>query len=271
MVPTIKHWLSLVFVVAAFLGLAKNAAAASTVSNAGVCSDTNMLLMIDASGTTPSECSLPGGTFLIESLYYQNASKVGATALAAYPMLRLLAGATARLDIMVDAPSQIAESNLQGNFYPGTRGGFGLNYGIVQSLQSSVTIGAEVDAPASLYEPSETQPKYRFGASSLFQLDRGVFLNASLDASSSQSIGFNQIYPMAKIGLGMLATERTKLNFDLGTQAITRRASLQSFGDASVTQLLHKNLSLDVGIGSAFNPVKDTKAHYLATGLNFRP
>ncbi len=222
---------------------------------------------------TPSACVLPPKTFLVESLYYQNASKVGGTALAAYPMVRLRAGLTQRLEMLVDAPSQVAESGLGGaGLYPASSPGLGLNYALAQSNIRAVTLGAELLPPESLYEPNRAaQPSYRLDLSSAFRVSQFLTLNAAVAGSSSRRVGLEHVCPTALVGASITPNPRTRISFDLGARIITRHSSWQSFGDISVTQLLRKKLAFDVGLGTAFNPVNDQKSHYLAAGFNFRP
>jgi hypothetical protein len=240
-------------------------------SAVGVCSGTNLLLMAGVTDVTPNQCVLPAGSVMLESLYYQNASAVGSTAVAAYPMVRLLAGATPHLEVVVDFPSQIAEWDSKGDYYPGTHSGIGLNYALAQGMRDSLILGAEVYAPASLFASNQTQPKYTFGATTLKQLQRGVYFDATLAMSTSRVLGFGQILPELKAGLSILPAARTEVEFHLGERMVTQNASGQAFGDIGVTQLLRRDLSFTVGIGSSFNSVSNTKGHYLESGLTYKP
>src|SRR5581483_11581783 len=72
-------------------------------------------------------CLVHRGTVVIETMYYQNASRVGGTALAAYPEATVRIGLGDRVELFVDAPSNVAKSgeNGLGVFYF-THPGFGL-------------------------------------------------------------------------------------------------------------------------------------------------
>ena len=61
-----------------------------------------------------------------------------------------------------------------------------------------------------------------------------------------------------------------QLSTDLGTRIVTRHAVAQSFGDFAVTRRFDRHLSFTVGLGTTFNAVNDAKAHYLASGFNYR-
>ena len=96
-----------------------------------VCTNASLLTTATGSSQIPSPCIVPGGNLLIETLYYQNASKVGGTALAAYPLLGFDAGLGRRVDAIVDLPSQIAESGRNGaGIYPRSHATYVLRYGL---------------------------------------------------------------------------------------------------------------------------------------------
>jgi hypothetical protein len=238
-----------------------------------VCGGGNLLTTGSTPSGTPAACLVPARTVLVESLYYQNASKVGGTALAAYPMFRLRAGVAPRVEVVVDAPSQVAESGLGGaGLYPASSPGIGVNYALAQNYRRSMALGAELLPPESLYAPNRAaQPRYQFDLSSAYRVSPLLRLDATLAGASSRSAGLQRIYPTAMFGADLTPEQRTRISLDLGARIITRHAAWQSFGDVSVTRLLRKKLAFDVGLGTAFNPVNDQKSHYLAAGFNFKP
>ncbi len=250
-------------------------AAAGGVASADpdVCGSGNLLTIGSTANGVPEACIVPAKTFLLESLYYQNASKVGGTALAAYPMFRLRAGVAERLELVVDAPSQVAESGLGGaGLYPASSPGVGLNYELTRSERRVLTFGAELLPPESLYDPNHAaQPRYRFDLGSAYRVSHVLTLNATLAGSSSPRVGLQHICPAAIVGAEITPAKLTRISIDLGGRIVSRQSAWQSFGDVSVTQLLKKNLAFDIGLGTAFNPVSDQKSHYLAAGFNFKP
>ena len=121
-------------------------------------------------------CSAAPGTLLIETLYFQNASSMGGTALAAYPLVRLRTGLTRRLELVVDPPSQVAESGLRGRgLYPTTLFGYGLNYALTSSGRSASALGVELSPPSSRFTIDARQPKYIFDYTFGYKVgDRGT-------------------------------------------------------------------------------------------------
>lgn len=235
----------------------------------GPCAKVTPLDSIDGLNDSPSSCTILPGMLLIESLYYQNASKIGGTALAAYPMFRVRTGITKRLEFTLDTPSQVAESGLAGaGLYPCSRAGYGLKYAFAETMNSEIAIGLQQRPPPSRFTPSLTQAKYTFDLTGGFHLSQRLKLNALLGGTTSGKVGFQHIFPMVTAGLGIRLDERDELSVDLGTRFIARHTWPQSFGDISITRLVSPNLAVDVGLGTAFNPVSDTKAHYLAAGFN---
>jgi hypothetical protein len=60
-------------------------------------------------------CLVGRGHSVIDITYYQNASSVGGTALAAYPEATIRFGIARNLEVFVDAPSDVAKSGLDGH------------------------------------------------------------------------------------------------------------------------------------------------------------
>jgi hypothetical protein len=192
------------------------------------------------SSAIPSPCTVAPGSFLLEGLYYQNASKVGGTALAAYPLLQVQAGVFRRVDLVVDAPSQIAESGLAGaGIYPRSHSSYGARYLFAQSQRLALATSFAVSPPASFYAPSESQPKYALALVSAYRLTPGLTLRAKSEVSTSHDV--------------------------------TARVGPQTFVDVDVKRMLARKLMFDVGVGTSFNAIASSKAHYLASGLSFRP
>jgi hypothetical protein len=248
------------------------ATAAHAAPVVDVCQSGSLLALTDGVAGVPSPCVLGAGTFLVQSLYFQNASKVGGSALAEYPMFNLRAGIGNRLELSIDTPSQVAYSGSRGaGLYILTHPGGGVLYRLTDSSRLAVALGATISPPVQRFEPVLSQPRYAFDLSSTYRLDDHFALDAAIMAHTSRSIGFNQMYPGGVLGLTYTPDRTTQLATSIGTRVVAHGSSLQRYGDVSVTHLLAKNVSVDVGLGTAFNPVADTKSHYLGAGLNFRP
>jgi hypothetical protein len=235
------------------------------------CTASNPFATTDDLSGIWSPCAVPRGTFVAEAVYFQNASAVGGTALAAYPLLRLRTGIVPRLELVVDAPSQIAESRRGGGgLYPLTSAGYGIGYTAAQSATDAIGILAQVLPPTSRFAPSQTQPRYMLSLTSAHQVGRRSTLGAFLSAISSGRVGFTQVLPTLAVRGGYDATATTQITTDIGTRLVSRRSVAQSFGDVGVNQRLHGNLLFTVGVGTSFNAVANAKAHYLASGFTYR-
>ena len=238
----------------------------------GYCGGASLVALIDAPSGNAMPCTVGGGTILLESLYYQNASKVGGTALAAYPLIRLRGGISSRLDLTLDSPSQVAESGLRGaGLHPSSRGGFGAAYEFAQGDRTAIALNAEIEPPASCFAPSQTQSKYNVDVSAGYRLTDHLSFDGSIAGVTSRSTVFQRIFPASTFGVGHAVGPNTLLSSDLGTRFLARRTSPQSFGDLAIAEALRRNVIFDLGLGTAFNPVSNVKAHYLAAGFDYFP
>jgi hypothetical protein len=234
--------------------------AACSIANAAFAND-------DLSGF-PSLCTVAPGRLAVETVYFQNASRAGGTALAAYPLVRLRTGVARGLEAYVDPPSQVAESGLHGlGLYPVTHIGYGVNYALHARDDAAGTLGIEVVPPASRFAVNEQQPKYIFTAGYGRQFGRYA-LAVSAQGSSSRTAGFGRIAPSAAVRLTGDAGSRTQISTDVGSRVVAHGAVAQTFADVSISERLRSNLGFALGIGTTFNGVENAKAHYLASGFN---
>jgi hypothetical protein len=236
-----------------------------------VCTTQNPAFTTDDLSGITSPCAAPPGTLIIEMLYYQNASRVGGTALAAYPLVRLQTGIVRHLEVVLDTPSQVAESGLAGTgLYPTTHAGYGLNYTFASNARMAASAGVELVPPSSRFVVDQTQPKYMLTATIGYRAASRVTLSATVTGTSSGAVGFNRITPSAAVRLAYDFGAKTQVSWDIGARFVVRHAVAQSYGDIAVNQQLRKNLTFAVGLGTTFNPVSDAKAHYLASGFNLQ-
>jgi hypothetical protein len=237
-----------------------------------VCTGAPLLSMAAGSSEIPSPCTVSTGSVLVETLYYQNASKVGGTALAGYPMLQLAAGVAQRVEIVFDPPSQIAESGLHGvGVFAKSHSSYGLRYRLSRTARIVFTAGFAVTPPASLYAPSEAQPKYLLDVNSAYHLTPGLTIKGIALASTSHTAGAGRVLPAQALGADISLSPSTVLSSDIGRRSVTARARAQLFGALSLKRSLGREFMFDMGLGTAFNPVAHAKAHYLSTGLSFQP
>jgi hypothetical protein len=256
------------------LGLALPAFAAPesfAVSDAVCASQNPAFIEDDISGFT-APCAAAPGTLTIESLYFQNASRVGGTALAAYPLVRLRTGVTHHLELVLDPLSQVAESGLHGvGLYPITRFGYGANYTLAATTNTASGLGVEVQPPNSLFNVNDRQSKFIFDYTFAYRVSRRVSLSAIATGASSHIVGFGVFTPAAAIRGAFDADARTQISTDLGERLVAHGMRGQSFSDLALHRKLRKNITYTLGVGSTFNGFTSIgKAHYLASGFNFR-
>jgi hypothetical protein len=256
--------------VAAAMLTAPTAASADAFTAVNVCLTQSPAFTLDDLGGFVAPCAAPQGTLIIETLYYQNASRIGGTALAAYPLFRLRTGIVRRLEVVVDAPSQIAESGAAGvGLYPTTHFGYGFNYTVAANSRVAAAVGIEALPPNSRFSVSETQAKYILDLTAGFHLTSRGTLSAIATGASSSTVGLQRIDPAAAVRYAYDASVATQVSTDFGERIVARHAVAQSYGDLAVNQRLRKNITFDVGLGTTFNMVSNAKAHYLASGFNF--
>jgi hypothetical protein len=238
----------------------------------GVCAGVALPSLATGSSQIPSSCTLPAGSVLLETLYYQNASKVGGTALAAFPLLELSAGVARGLDFVVDPPSQIAESGPRGaGMYPRSHSSYAVRYRFSETSRIALSAGFAIAPPASMYAPSEAQSKYLFGVDSGYRLTPGLTLKGIAQASTLRTAADGRALAAQALGADISLSRTTVISPDIGQRSVAARAQAQSFADLCLKRSLDREVTFDMGLGTAFNPVARAKAHYLAAGLSFRP
>ena len=237
----------------------------------GICGEADRFALSDDIVGIWSPCTVRPGGLVIDSTYLQNASAVGGTALAAYPLVSLRTGIARRLEFDVHTPSQIAESGLHGlGLYPATHMGWGLRYTAVQADRVGVAVSAEELPPMSRFSPNHVQPRYNFGVTTEYAVNRKLAVGLATTGTSSSRVGFARILPSATLKAGYDLTPATQITADVGTHIATPRHGGQSFGDTWINERLGKNWLFNVGLGTSFNATENAKAHYLASGFNYR-
>jgi hypothetical protein len=236
------------------------------------CSVANAFAYLDSLYGNVAPCALKPGSFVFEAIYLQNASRVGGTALADYPLVNVRAGLIKRLQFTFDAPSEVAQSRPGGGgAFPITHLGYGLTYTIAQSKRSATALITEVVPPDSSFAPTHTQARYLVGIASDVALTQKWTLNGTVEGTSSARYGFGQVLPTIDAGAAYAPTLHTQVEADLGERIVSRHALAQAFGNAAINQRLDTKLILTAGVGTTFNAVNDSKAHYLAAGFTYRP
>ncbi len=203
-------------------------------------------------------------------MYYQNASKAGGTALAAYPEVRVRYGVLAHLEAFYDAPSEIAKSGLRGaGVYTMTHPGLGLKLHVADLGDAAVSLTAESHPPMSALANTDLIPLSDVhlsanwsGADAMQYTAMAGLLNyASNDESGHRST------PLVALSATHTLPHD---NFLTGEYALQSASSIGASAQSSVTiafaHAVSHRLLLNVEIGSAFNQSDNSKPHYLGFG-----
>jgi hypothetical protein len=244
--------------------------AAATAGDPGIGVCTASTEVYDDVSGFSSPCATAPGSVLIETTYLQNASAVGGTALAAYPLLTLRTGIARHVEFVLDSPSQIAESGRAGiGLYPKTHLGYGLRYAGGKNERLAFALVTEVLPPMLRFSANHAQARYVLGVTSEYAVNAKLRFGFATSGTSSASAGLAHILPTTVLEAAFFATPAIEISTDLGTRITARRAAAQAFGDVAITETAGRNLAFKLGLGTAFNPVSNTKAHYLAAGVNY--
>jgi hypothetical protein len=259
---------SITLLLAAIISFAPFAAKADQLSNA--CQGGESPLATSDSGqTAPTPCVVASGDMLVQSLYFQNASKVGGSALAEYPLVNARIGVAKALEIDLNTPSEVAYSGSHGaGVYQTTEPGVGFQYAFDQGQRFVTAVGGTLDPAVSQFVPVLTQSKYSLDLTSAYRLDSRWSLDAAALTETPARVGFDRTLPAATLGVTYDPDQALQITSGFGSRVAERGDRLQKYGDLSLGKLLGKKVSLDVGVGSALNATANTKAHYLEAGLS---
>ena len=237
-----------------------------------LCARPNFFSVVDDTAVLPALCPVEHGRALVDATYFQNASAVGGTALAAFPLVRLRAGIADRLEAFIDTPSSVAESLLGGaELNPTTHLGYGLVYLLHANRRSELSGDIAAVPQLSQFATSGGQEKYRLDLSSGYLAMPRITLRAAVGVETRHDAGFGTVQPRSILGTDITPTRSTRLALDVGTHLGSRSGVAQSFGDAALIWRAQRSVSLAVGLGTTFNASGGTKPHYFSTGVTLRP
>ena len=221
-------------------------------------------------------CVVARGHSVIDISYYQNASSVGGTALAAYPEATIRFGVARNLEVFVDAPSDVAKSGLDGfGVFYFTHPGFGLKAQLTQTRtfasSFSVETRPQLNALAHLslvpiadaaLTGSWAPPRSNL----IFTAQAGAFLFRQRGMDHEQRTA-------ATFALAVTApiAHKTWLTLQLHAFSVAAmNSSAQSTGTLSVQHEFGRNVLISAQLGTAFNAAGHSKAHYLGVGFTIR-
>jgi hypothetical protein len=203
--------------------------------------------------------------------YYQNASKVGGTALAGYPLLRAGYGVAQNVEAFFDAPTELAISS-HGAHYEMAHSGIGAQGTIAQDGNIALMLTAESRPPLSPLSNLYVLPlsdvhltaAWSDASGSDFAAQVGTLNYIATNRGHRRSSIFDALSAGAPIGQG------TWFAGEIGMQSnATYGSAGETRGIASVKRSLGQNLLFDVDLGTTLNAAGGSKPHYLGAGFTF--
>ena len=220
-------------------------------------------------------CIAPLHGLIVQTTYYQNASREGGTALAALPEMTLRYGLSDGVEIFVDAPSDIAKSGQRGLgvFYL-THPGYGIKASLARSPRSAYAVSFETRPPLDAMAHLSLLPQAELAFTGEWRITSRWSAQAQAGALLFRQRGMEGEQRTAAI-VSAAATydlsKRTLLTVQLrSVSAAAMRSSAQSMGTFGIVRQLDDRLIFRVELGTAFNAAGHTKAHYLGAGFTFR-
>lgn len=254
----------------AFALISASHARASAAQRAVPCTGASLRALGNHTHAKLSPCVAKPHQLIFETTYYQNASKVGGTALAAYPEARLRYGLAPHIEAFVDTPSEIAKSGVGGEgVYVMTHVGAGLKIevarvrGVVYSLSAESHPPMNALANMQLVPLSDVHMNANWSASHMeMGVEFGVLNYAQLNDLGRRSAA------TAAFSLTRSLDRKTSVTSELGFQSAAALGALaQTSATLSVQRELTPRLLFNVEIGTAFNATGGSKPHYLGAGF----
>ncbi len=213
--------------------------------------------------------------FILETTYYQNASLLGGTALAAFPEARFRYGLAPRIEAFLDYPSEIAKSGSRGNgVYFMTGAGIGAKVGLGEFHNAYFSISGEEHPPLGALANTAIVPDSLYNLYANWSPARTWSFGASLGryVYTQSDIGVAQVVtPTAAFSVSHDLNLRYGLTAEISTQSVAAYGGgAQTTGTIAVQRVLNPKLLFSLEIGTAFNASADSKPHYLGFGFIFR-
>ncbi|HEX8805584.1 MAG TPA: hypothetical protein VF741_01500 [Candidatus Aquilonibacter sp.] len=209
----------------------------------------------------------------ISTTYYQNASRVGGTALAGYPLLRAVYGVAPNAELFYDAPNELAVSS-HGAHYEMVHSGIGAQGTIAQTGDMALMLTAESRPPLSPLANLYVSPLADVHATATWSTLDGSDIAAQVgtlnyiatNRGHRRSSMFDTLSATTPIATG------TWLAGEIGTQSNATYASAgQTRGTASIKRSIGNDALFKVDLGTTLNASGGSKPHYLGAGFTFLP
>ncbi len=209
----------------------------------------------------------------VSTMYYQNASKVGGTALAGYPLLRARYRVAQDAEVFYDAPTELAISS-HGAHYEMAHSGFGAQGTIAQDGDVALMLTAESRPPLSPLANLYVLPLADVHLTAAWTTLNGSNLAAQVgtlnyvatNRGHRRSSVFDTLAATAPVAPG------TWFAGEVGMQSnATYGSAGETRGIASIKHSLGTNSVFNVDLGTALNAAGGSKPHYLGAGFTFLP
>jgi hypothetical protein len=238
--------------------------------------DQSLRSVANTSHARMTPCIVRRGQIVIEAMYYQNASREGGTALAAYPEATFRIGLTPRLELFIDAPSDVAKSGNagQGVFYF-THPGLGLKAELSSSSSFASSLSIETRPRLHALAHLSLLPVADATLTGAWMPRRSnLIVTAQAGAFWFRQRGMGHVQRMAAtyaIGVTAPIMRKTWLMLQFRSFSVAAiDSSAQSSGTLSVQHEIGRNVLANVQLGTAFNAAGHSKAHYLGFGFTIR-
>lgn len=245
---------------------------AATGARVTPCTSDHVRYASNRSHALIAPCVAQAHHFVLETNYYQNASKVGGSALAAYPEVRLRYGFSNRLEFFMDGPSEIAKSGLKGRgIYVMQPVGYGATYDLARIHGVDFTVTAEnrppLQALANTYliplDDIHVSANWSGAGHRTYGAEFGI-----LDYESVRRHNNHRATSMAAFSVTQPLNRSTYLTGEVNEQFRAMRGDgPQSAGILSLQHVVSNHFIFNIEAGSAFNAKSNSKPHYWGFGF----
>jgi len=249
--------------------------AATTNKETAACKGRTLRTVASRTHGKVNACIATLHRFIVETTYYQNASRLGGTALAAFPEARVRYGLDPRIEVFLDYPSEIAKSGDRGTgVYFMTGAGVGAKIGLGEFHGAYFSLSGEEHPPLSALANTAIIPDSLYNLYANWSPQRSWILGAALGSYSytqSNSGLAHVVTPTAAFSLSHDLNARYGITAEITTQSVAAfGGSAQTSGTIGLQRVINPRLLFSLELGTAFNASADSKPHYLGFGFTFR-
>lgn len=238
-------------------------------AHGAVCHDASLRAVANRTHGRLNACVVKRRQLIMETTYYQNASKVGGTALAAFPETRLRYGVARNLEVFVDAPSEIAKSGLAGaGVYLMTHAGFGAKYEFAHVRGTVYSLSLESRPPMSVFANTDLVASSDARLSATWAPSVRSSVGAEIGMLNYATRGGHRAAATAGISFTQALNARTSLSAEFATQSVAAPgAAARATGTIGLSRALTPHLLVNLELGTTFNATGGSKPHYFGFGF----